>query len=173
MKNITKTIMYLQMTALFLTGALSGAVAGEKEKPFHGTLQAVETGVVQFPTVFVEGSGTGKATHLGRFTLTYVVTVNIPTLAGIGSMEFIAANGDSVFSDRVGQATPTGTPNVFSIVETHTITGGTGRFAGASGSFIIERVLDQVTGITSGSFEGTIILDHGRHGRPGRRNHRN
>jgi hypothetical protein len=41
-------------------------------------------------------------------------------------------------------------------VETWTITGGTGRFTGAAGSFTVERSLDQTTGVTTGSFEGTI-----------------
>jgi hypothetical protein len=46
---------------------------------------------------------------------------------------------------------------VLSIVEDYKITGGTGRFAGASGSYHVERILHQGTpGATTGSFEGTI-----------------
>jgi hypothetical protein len=41
-------------------------------------------------------------------------------------------------------------------VETATITGGTGRFASASGNFTAERVVDLATGLTTGFFEGTI-----------------
>jgi hypothetical protein len=41
-------------------------------------------------------------------------------------------------------------------METATITGGTGRFAGATGSFTTERLFDTVTLTTTGSFEGTI-----------------
>ena len=33
---------------------------------------------------------------------------------------------------------------------------GTGRFAGATGSFLAERLYDTVDGTTTGSFEGTI-----------------
>jgi hypothetical protein len=84
--------------------------------------------------------------------------VNLVTRAGIGSFEFIAANGDRVFADSLGQATPTGTPNLVSIVEILTITGGTGRFADATGTVISTRLLDQVTGDTSGSFDGTIVI---------------
>jgi len=41
-------------------------------------------------------------------------------------------------------------------VQTATVVGGTGRFAGASGSYIIERLLVQATGRTAGSINGTI-----------------
>ena len=110
MKTITKTIMYLQMTALCLTAALAGPAAADKEVPFKGSIQAVETHVVQFPTLFVDASGSGNATHLGRFTVTYEFEVDLLTLAGIGSAHFIAANGDSLFTEVTGQGTPTETP---------------------------------------------------------------
>lgn len=143
------------MAALFLTAALHGATAAET--PFQGSFQAVETDAVQFPTLAVTGSGTGNATHLGKFTMTYAAEVNLSTRVGIGSVEFVAANGDRVFADILGQSTPTSTPHLVSIVEILTITGGTGRFAGASGSLISTRLLDQVTGNTSGAFDGTIV----------------
>ena len=49
-----KTIIYLQMAALFLTAALQGAVAAEK--PFKGSFQAMEAQVVQFPILTVAAS---------------------------------------------------------------------------------------------------------------------
>ena len=144
------------MAALFLTIALPNGMAAET--PFKGSFQAVETHAVQFPILTVAGIGTGNATQLGKFTITYDAVVNLVTHVGIGTVEFIAANGDRVFADILGQSTPTGTPNVVSIVEILTITGGTGRFAGASGTLISERLLDQVTGDTSGSFDRTIVI---------------
>ena len=49
------------------------------------------------------------------------------------------------------------TPTVVSIVEIAVITGGTGRFADATGSFIVTRSFDFATGLTTGSFKGTIF----------------
>ncbi len=41
-----------------------------------------------------------------------------------------------------------------------TITGGTGRFEGATGSFTGVRLLNEATGVSSRSFTGTITLAH-------------
>jgi len=150
-----KLILSLQMTALFLTAALPDAMAAET--PFLGSFHAAEIQSVQFPTLTVAGIGEGNATQLGKFTMTYAAEVNLLTRVGIGSVEFVAANGDRLCADILGQSTLTGTPNVVSIVETLTITGGTGRFANATGILISVRLLNQVTGVTSGSYDGTIL----------------
>jgi hypothetical protein len=158
MKTITKTIMYLQMTALCLTAALAGPAAAEKEVPFRGSVQAVEIPVGgQFPrAILLDGSGSGNATHLGRFTVTYELEIDLPNLFGIGPAHFITANGDSISTEIISLGYETEDPDVLCIVDTHTITGGTGRFAGATGSFTVERFISSVTGVTSGSFDGTI-----------------
>jgi hypothetical protein len=144
------------------TGGLGHAAAkkAKKEVPFRGSIEGFETSVVEFPSVFVDGSASGNATHLGRFTMTYELEVDIatpPPFDTIGSSVFTAANGDCLFSDIVGLGTPTADPNVLSVREEHTITGGTNRFAGATGSFIRTYSLFRDTGATSGSFEGTIV----------------
>jgi hypothetical protein len=166
MKTITKTILYLQMTALCLTAALAGRAVAEEQSPIKGSIQGVEIGDVQFPLLFVDGSGSGRATHLGRFTVTYEVEVDLLTRETFGSSLFTAANGDSLTTDLTGLGTPTENPDVHIIVEVHTITGGTGRFAGATGSFIKTSLLtlvdlvNPITGVTSGSFDGTIVLNN-------------
>jgi hypothetical protein len=157
MKTIIKTILSLQMGAMFVTAALAGPGSADKTVPFKGSLQQVESQVVQFPILFAEASASGNATHLGRYTMTSEFQVNLLNLAGSGFAEFIAANGDSLFTAFTGQASLTANPVVRSIVEMHTITGGTGRFAGATGSFTVERLLNTVTKISSDSFDGTIV----------------
>ena len=160
MKAISRTIFYLQMTALLLAVALPRSSAAGKELPFHGTIDGIEIADIQFPKIFVDGSGSGTATHLGRFDLAYELEVDLLTLPfeTFGTGVFTAANGDSIFTDIIGRGTPLADANIVSVREEHVITGGTGRFAAASGSFIRTYLLNRTSGITSGSFEGTIAL---------------
>jgi hypothetical protein len=90
--------------------------------------------------------------------LTREVTVNFADITDTGFAHFIAANGDSIDATIIGSGEPVATPDgvVFSITETYTITGGTGRFEGAQGWFRMERVANPVTFLTSGAFYGTI-----------------
>jgi len=129
-----------------------------QETPFTGTVEAQETYIITAPTMLVDTTGSGEATELGQFTVTWEFTVNLDTGAGVGSAHFIAANGDSLDTTSLGQGDPTGKPDENRVVEQHTITGGTGRFAGATGSFTLERLVSTATGVTSGSFEGSIVL---------------
>src|SRR5919199_1044704 len=91
-------------------------------------------------------------------TVERTLQVNIPTGHATGVATFTAANGDTLTATVDGQGTPTTTPGVVSIVEVYTITGGTGRFADATGSFTLESTLEQSTGVSSGTFSGAI--DH-------------
>jgi hypothetical protein len=158
MKTIMKTVLSIPLTAVLLTAALAGPAAAAEGVPFHGTIQGIEIADVQFPKLFVDGSGSGNATHLGSFTLAYEVEVDLLTRTTFGSSVFTAANGDNVFTDLIGLGTSTENPDVPFIVEVHTITGGTGRFAGATGGFIRTEFLNLITGVTSGSFDGTIVI---------------
>jgi hypothetical protein len=148
------------VAALALLATLTGvALAGQKELPFKGTLQAVETLNFTNPPIMTStASGWGNATHLGQYTLSWEVEVNLETITGTGTGHFVAANGDSLYTVGTGQATPTDEPDVFRVIENMIITGGTGRFAGASGNFTTDRIVDLTTGVTSGTISGTIEL---------------
>ena len=140
--------------------ALSSLVAtAAVEVPFRGTLSGVVTHTTidpQTDAVLVEA--TGNATQLGQFAVSVPHLVNTSTRTAAGTYVFTAANGDTLTAQFTGQASPTATPGVISIVETATITGGTGRFAGATGSFVAERLFDRIAGTTTGSFSGTISV---------------
>jgi len=132
------------------------AAAGE-QVPLRGNLQGnVTITPLTPPNVSVLVEGTGNATQLGQFTVSIPHLVNRSNGTAVGSYEFTAANGDTLTADFTGHATPTDMPGVLYIEEVATITGGTGRFAGATGSFIVERWFDTVAGTTVGSIEGTI-----------------
>jgi hypothetical protein len=146
------------LVAAFAVSLASFAVsAAAAETPFKGTVNAVETGMVVPPTRFLDREGTGTATQLGRYTEHVTMAIDLPTMSSTGAATFTAANGDILLATVAGQATRT-SPTTLSIVEVYTITGGTGRFADATGGFTLNSTLDQVTGVSSGTFSGAI--DH-------------
>ena len=157
-KIFTSTIIALLILIILTSTTLAAPAAGERQLLIKGSLQATETQQVAFPTLFVSLTGSGNATQLGSFILTSQAQVNIPTLASTTSATLVAADGSSLFGEGSGQATPTSNPGVVSIVESYMITGGTGRFAEASGSFTVERLLERATGASSGAISGTILL---------------
>lgn len=151
--NFTGRIALTLLAVLSLAGT---AAAGE-QVPFRGSLEGVITNTpLDPPMLFVDIAGTGNAGQLGRFTVSIPHLVDRSNSTAVGTFLFTAANGDTVTADFTGQGTPTSTPGVASIVETATITGGTGRFAGATGSFTLTRLYNIVAGTTTGSFSGTI-----------------
>jgi len=159
MKKISVWTIVALLLAILLMGTTLAAASARKPLPLKGSIEAVETYQVNGPTMFVTATGTGEATHLGRYTVSYEVEVDLPTGSGTGlSAQYVAANGDTLFAEGSGQATPTDDPTVFVVVETFTITGGTGRFDGATGNFTEERRVNIVTGVTSGTISGTIVL---------------
>jgi hypothetical protein len=143
--------------ALLAVLAVARPAAAGKQVPFRGSFDAtVERTQVDPATVFVEVEGVGRGAHLGRFSVSAPHEVDAATRTAAGTYTFTAANGDTLTADFTGRAAPTETPGVLLIVEIATITGGTGRFAGASGSFTVERLYDMVDGTTEASFEGTV-----------------
>jgi hypothetical protein len=136
---------------------LTGPVAAQQQVPFKGSFEGdVTVTPLAPPFVQVDVEAMGKATQLGQFTLDIPHVVNRANGTAIGTYEFTAANGDTLTATFTGKATPTAVPGVLYIEETATIVGGTGRFAGATGSFTAERLYDTVAGTTEGSFVGTI-----------------
>jgi len=82
--------------------------------------------------------------------------------ATLDTRHFTAANGDKLFVESAGQA-DLSVPDVH-VVETGTVTGGTGRFEGATGTIAIERVVTftgPTTDTTTHVMEGTIVLPNG------------
>jgi hypothetical protein len=151
--------MRAALIATALLVSLAGPVSAGDQIPFKGTLSgtAVVTPLSP-PFVAVRIDATGSATHLGRFTLVAPHVVNGATLVGVGTYLITAANGDTITADLAGTAVMVEPPNVLAITETATVTGGTGRFAGATGSIRVERIFNRATGVTTGTLDGWISM---------------
>lgn len=148
--------MRAAIAAIALVLTLAGPAVAAEQVPFKGSLSGTVTVTPLSPpmaSVLVDGSGI--ATQLGRFTVEMPHLVNQATRIATGTYIFTAANGDTLTADFSGQATPVA-PGVLTVSETGVITGGTGRFEGATGSFTADRTFLVATLTTTGSFHGWI-----------------
>jgi len=142
--------------AVVVVLGLTGPVAAQVQVPFKGSFVGLDTGTPLVPPLMaVQVKATGNATQLGKFTFLELVTVNTATGIGSGTFLFTAANVGTVFGTISGKATFT-PPNVLTIEENAIITGGTGRFAEATGTFTATRLKNTATNVTTASFTGTI-----------------
>jgi hypothetical protein len=129
--------------------ALAGAHGiGRGPKATHQPLKAVDrplkgrsTGIntVNLQTGAATYESSGHLSHLGAVTGTGVQTIILMgnTLRFTGTGTTVAANGDELFATISGTGTVTSTAAVTTL---NTITGGTGRFAGATGTFTVTSV---------------------------------
>ena len=123
------------LASLLLVPAAS-AQRGGTDRPFHTTL----VGSIHFEFDAVSPSncagvttlseGTGEATHLGRVTVAWSHCPTEPEYIMDGRMILTAANGDQLYGlydhDNLSAVT---------------VTGGTGRFSGATGSLVNDIVV--------------------------------
>jgi hypothetical protein len=125
---------------------------------FKGTLQSNETYSTVFPTLYVTGNGSGNATQLGAFTVSYHTGVNLLDFSEAEMAHFAGSHGDSLQAKGVGQAIEDRTPGMFNVIQIYTITDGTSRFAGASGTFTVKRLVSRTVGVASSTIEGYILM---------------
>ena len=147
MTTRTRSHIYLSMAAIMLTAALvepaaaQTSCAGLAPGCFKGTFQGVDAHDTLPPgaaTVALHTTATGTGTHLGQFSLIREVTGNLTNFTATGSAQWIAANRDSIYTTVFGQAELSDVGGgSLKVTEIHIITGGTGRFTGAQGSFTV------------------------------------
>jgi hypothetical protein len=106
-------------------------------------------------------SGAGNTSHAGKSVAVSVVTgcqYAFPILAVQTAGTVTGASGDATFStgNLVFDVTAIGPDGVAPFTLTGDITGGTGRFEGAVGSYSGTGLLDPNTGSSTTSYEGTI-----------------
>ena len=175
MKRTLKLPLVIVVLVALSSGFAMHAVAGTPDHaapaaagllPFKGTLEGrhISRTPLDPPFVFDRYEDAGQGTQLGQFELVIEATVNfgVRPVTGAGTYTFTAANGDRLVADHTGFSALIG-PGVVLITE-HAIIDpnrSTGRFAGAQGTFTVERLADAATGVgglTVGTVEGTISV---------------
>ena len=180
MKTMTRPRILLPIAAIILAAALANPAAAQTScrgfAPgcFNGVFQGQDAHDVLPPgatKVVIRTIATGIGTHFGQFLLVREVTGDLVALTTAGSAQWISADRTDSFSTTVaGKGELDMSTGVVKFTELHTITGGTGRFAGAHGSLEVEVFHKPAqSGATggfethdaSGSVQGTITLPGG------------
>lgn len=94
-KIFVSTVTALLLLIILASTVFAAPAAAERQLLLKGTLQAVETHVVTFPTFSMDLTGSGNATQLGLFTMSFQGEVFIPTSSGTGTGTLVAADGSS------------------------------------------------------------------------------
>jgi hypothetical protein len=134
------------------------AVAGD-QVPFKGTWAGQTVSAAPLPNdpfvIAVVSTGGGHVTRLGNSTMTSPHLSYLLTGFAEGEQNFTAANGDTLTAHFSGFFTPT--PDEFLAADLQaTITGGTGRFAGATGGYTFSIVFDPATFQSAATIDGTV-----------------
>lgn len=141
--------------------ALAGKPIQSPGVPFKGSAeeQAISATPVDEDTVLVVTEGEGQATHLGRFTFVSPHYSGLTDFSIDGTQLFTAANGDELHATLLGNLAPVvdETGHVYLVGDVAgTITGGTGRFADATGAFTFHIEFDTETAHSFSTIDGTI-----------------
>lgn len=150
------------MLAMILGLGLAAPVAATDKRPMAGqfTAQAGSATPRCGDALTLGFEITGVATHLGRLTgsgsnCTEWTLATSAVAIWDGLATFVAADGSTLTSTSAGtQDAPVAGQATFEI--THTITGGTGRFADADGVWTVSGVIDFTTGAVSGRVAGWL-----------------
>ncbi len=123
------------------------------------------------PSLCVTATGNGQATHLGNIRESAAIVSNLASGPGPGcatdghaetrTTTLVAANGDQISLVATGYGCPTG-PTTQSAVDSYVVTGGTGRFSGASGSGTITATIDLASLTAVVTFSG-VLSEAGGH----------
>jgi hypothetical protein len=139
--------------------ALATQAFGAEDVPFKGS----DEGGFQLPGACAGGSlaevvidGTGRATQLGAYTYSATECFDAVSGAFAGSATLTAANGDAMTGTYQGQVSGTDDPNVIAYEEELELTGGTGRFAGATGTLQVAGVANLLTLEYGQTLTGTV-----------------
>jgi hypothetical protein len=161
-RRFFSTILAIGAVLGFGVVLLTPAAARAQERPFKAMLTGnAHLSPTDVPWILRnDETGQGAATHLGDFTwndVEYADFAQVPGgVAVVATFTMTAADGDQLY----GAFTSTGffaDASTLVIHGSYQFTGGTGRFAAATGSGDIDAVALLAPGLPfSGTFDGTI-----------------
>jgi hypothetical protein len=138
-KGLILGILVLALVAL--SPASAAAKAGGTDRPVKGTASGTVTVTLGAP-LGITIDLTGVATHAGKYSLHLEADGEIigGEVVGNGTFTVVAANGDQVTGPVVFSG-PLPSGDVHTTTAVLTITGGTGRFADASGTITSQNLV--------------------------------
>jgi hypothetical protein len=154
--------------ALALSGAALGpqaANANDFQARVQGTAQVIEVVNPVGPVLRFQTQTTGSGSFgIAGYTITgYTSTdvVDMSTGQGSGTNRFIADNGDELYGSFTVQASPGEGPGLLQLLGLTTFTGGSGLFAGATGSASFTgsgQFISETQALASFTHQGSISL---------------
>ena len=156
---MNRTLLPSSAAAALLTLAVAGATTAPAAASPRVPFKASDSGSAEVvgssgDVIRTKDVGVGHGTHVGRYTLLGAETINVVTGAITeGSFTLTAANGDTLSGTYSGEALP----GLTGYTVTGPVTGGTGRFAGVSGSLRFDGVFDPATLQLSDRISGTLV----------------
>jgi hypothetical protein len=150
-RAVKRTVVVVALVAAVSAAIIATAGAGS-DRPMvlkdSGSASASGT----LPVLETTDVAAGEGTHIGRYTMTAGEEVNFATGAITGGhFTLTAANGDTITGTYSGAAEP----GLTGYLVSGPITGGTGRFAGATGFLTWHGTVDAAFNFTD-EVEGTI-----------------
>lgn len=138
------------LTSLFLSLALFAQpeiARAHDEVPFIGSFSGEATEEpTNDPNIFLASiNGAGSATPIGQCHIAATHLIDVRTLAFTnGAIAFTGKQG-TIFGSYYGQFYPAPTPGLFAFLANLTITGGTGKYQGATGRGILSGIVNSNT----------------------------
>jgi hypothetical protein len=132
---IPRRIMCLALSLVAMAALALRSQAADRQVPFNAAFTDVFVSDGNFPIARITVIGEGQATPLGKATTaTTNQLVNLNTGEATATYTFAAANGDTIVLEEKFLSTFDATSGRVTFDGTYVVTGGTGRFTGATGS---------------------------------------
>lgn len=161
--RLIRTLLAILAAAAAVMITASPVATAATTRPFKSEITAqasfAETPVPGVLTLM--GSGVGHASHLGNVTVSTTETLDFVTSPGSlvirdGTMVMVAANGDELRWAYEGSGSMPDAQGVSAFSGTFLVTGGTGKFADATGSGTFDGTGSTLTGVAIVSYLGRI-----------------